>query len=460
MVLLQRRAMLRTMSSLLLDGGGLATGAALESTRHVLFVRHAESEHNVAERTHDWRLLLQRDHGITPAGWGQCAALRCSIADELRDDASVWARRDLRVYASPLTRAAQTALLSLRDVPALARGGLTLVPEARELGAGPVYGRDCLGEAVGGAGIRDRLLAAAATAAGADRDAFAALVDATPLDASRCGGKWWSSFEPHALARPPRVAALLSELAAGDGPAVLVCHSLLLRAIFRDHGADDATRDLADGFVPNCGVASVEVRRYDDGAVDVAGARLDFGGRVNATIQPSFQPSYARTMDDGSIDVPALAKGLNLVVGALIAICAVVFMASNGSYLAVVVGLETIVFAALLLIVELQADPALATVRQVAPFANTPRGEVLVSVLTGLFLFGMGAFGIAMGVILFAAVGLNAYVFVAHPEAVADRQDPIPQTDQYSDPSTLSNPLYPDGSEPYQPSTQPSTADL
>lgn len=280
MVLLQRRAMLRTMSSLLLDGGGLATGAALESTRYVLFVRHAESEHNVAERTHDWRrLLLQRDHGITPAGWGQCAALRCSIADELRDDASVWARRDLRVYASPLTRAAQTALLSLRDVPALARGGLTLVPEARELGAGPVYGRDCLGEAVGGAGIRDRLLAAAATAAGADRDAFAALVDATPLDASRCGGKWWSSFEPHALARP-RVAALLSELAAGDGPAVLVCHSLLLRAIFRDHGADDATRDLADGFVPNCGVASVEVRRYDDGAVDVAGARLDFGGRV------------------------------------------------------------------------------------------------------------------------------------------------------------------------------------
>ena len=83
-----------------------------------------------------------------------------------------------------------------------------------------------------------------------------------------------------------------------------------------------------------------------------------------------------------------------------------------------------------------------------------------MSVLTGLFLFGMGAFGIAMGVILFAAVGLNAYVFVAHPEAVADRQDPIPQTDQYSDPSTLSNPLYPDGSEPYQPSTQPSTADL
>ncbi|KAH8046861.1 phosphoglycerate mutase [Aureococcus anophagefferens] len=316
MVLLQRRAMLRTMSSLLLDGGGLATGAALESTRYVLFVRHAESEHNVAERTHDWRrLLLQRDHGITPAGWGQCAALRCSIADELRDDASVWARRDLRVYASPLTAGADRAP-SPRDVPRSRAAASRSCPRRASSAPGPstaatASARPSAARASGPARSRRRR--------GADRDAFAALVDATPLDASRCGGK-----------------------------------CLLLRAIFRDHGADDATRDLADGFVPNCGVASVE----------------------NATIQPSFQPSYARTMDDGSIDVPALAKGLNLVVGALIAICAVVFMASNGSYLAVVVGLETIVFAALLLIVELQADPALATVRQVAPFANnTPRAS-------------------------------------------------------------------------------------
>ena len=165
-------------------------------------------------------------------------------------------------------------------------------------------------------------------------------------------------------------------------------------------------------------------------------------------------------MDEGSLDVPALAKGLNLVVGALIIICSLVFMVSNGSYLAIVVGLETIIFSVILVVVELQADPLLATIRQVAPFLNTIKGELFVSVLIMLFLFGMGAFGIAMGVILFAAVGLNAYVFVAHPEAVADRQDPIPQTDQYSDPSTLSNPLYPDGSEPYLPSTQPSTADL
>lgn len=165
-------------------------------------------------------------------------------------------------------------------------------------------------------------------------------------------------------------------------------------------------------------------------------------------------------MDDGTIDLPALAKGLNLVVGALIIICSIVFMASNGSYLAVVVGLETIVFSVALLVVELQADPVLGTIRQVAPFVNTQKGEILVALLTALFLFGMGSFGIAMGFILFAAVILNSYVVVMHPDSVADRQDAIPQSDQYGDgvSSNLSNPLYPD--ESFAPQAQPSTADL
>ena len=120
-------------------------------------------------------------------------------------------------------------------------------------------------------------------------------------------------------------------------------------------------------------------------------------------------------MDDGTIDLPALAKGLNLVVGALIIICSIVFMASNGSYLAVVVGLETIVFSVALLVVELQADPVLGTIRQVAPFVNTQKGEILVALLTALFLFGMGSFGIAMGFILFAVVANSvAYVALLH----------------------------------------------
>ena len=45
---------------------------------------------------------------------------------------------------------------------------------------------------------------------------------------------------------------------------------------------------------------------------------------------------------------------------------------------------------------------------QVAPFLNTHNGELLAALLVLAFLFGMGAFGIAMGVISFFLLVLNA----------------------------------------------------
>ena len=170
-------------------------------TRQVLLVRHAESEHNVAERRRDLRgLLLQEDHGITPRGWDQCEALRERIRGTSAGGA--WARDDIEVYASPLTRATQTALLALADVPGARR--ITLLPDARELGAGPLYGRDCLGAAVGASAIRDRARSAAIRAARGDAArllSYDGAEAATALDASRCETEWWSSFEPRALAR-------------------------------------------------------------------------------------------------------------------------------------------------------------------------------------------------------------------------------------------------------------------
>jgi len=130
-----------------------------------------------------------------------------------------------------------------------------------------------------------------------------------------------------------------------------------------------------------------------------------------------------------------------------------------GSYLAVIVGLETIVFSAAVLVVELQAEPVLGTVRRVAPFLNTTRGEAFVSVLVALFLFCMGAFGIAMGVILFFTVVLNAYVYVAHPEAVADRADD-PDAEGGAASTGAYAPPFDDSPFAAPPPTQPSTADL
>jgi len=134
-------------------------------------------------------------------------------------------------------------------------------------------------------------------------------------------------------------------------------------------------------------------------------------------------------------------------------------MASYGSYLAVIVGLETILFASVLVVVELQADPALQVIRRVAPFLNTHNGELAAAVLVLLFLFGMGAFGIAMGVITFFLLVLNAYVITVHPESVADRQDPLPVGDELGGAQAPFHSGFEDDS-PYAPKTTPSTADL
>ena len=119
-----------------------------------MLIRHAESEHNEAERNWDLKgLLLKRDHGITTAGYAQCDALHEYVAEQRADAASPWADARLELYASPLTRAIQTALIATDGIDK----PLVLLPDARELGAGPIAGRDSLGAAVGVLEILDRV---------------------------------------------------------------------------------------------------------------------------------------------------------------------------------------------------------------------------------------------------------------------------------------------------------------
>merc|ERR1719248_560218 len=58
------------------------------------------------------------------------------------------------------------------------------------------------------------------------------------------------------------------------------------------------------------------------------------------------QPSPGLRMDavTGGLDVPALAKGLNLLASILCVACAIAFMSEEGSYLSVIIGLETAFF--------------------------------------------------------------------------------------------------------------------
>lgn len=173
-------------------------------------------------------------------------------------------------------------------------------------------------------------------------------------------------------------------------------------------------------------------------------------------------------MDTSQVDLPALTKGLSLCTGALVVICSIVYMAAHSNYVSVVVGLETIVFASILLVLEVQApDGVIEKIRSQLPGLLSVQGQLFLSVLTALFLFAMDAFGIAMAVILLAVVALNAYVLTNYPDSMPVRFGTLEPTDatgeQFAQPPYAA---YPDGANyEYNPAAakqppQPSTADL
>ena len=248
---------MRAMRTLLLVCA--AVDGLKPAARKVMLIRHAESEHNEAERNWDLRgLLFKRDHGITTAGYAQCDALHEYVAEQRADAASPWANPKLELYASPLTRAIQTALIATDGIDK----PLVLLPDARELGAGPIAGRDSLGAAVGVLEILDRVSDESARPLAIER-----------VEAARCERRWWSRWEPHVRARR-RVDRFLGELAdGGEGPAAVVCHSLLIRSILRRHCPDDG--GLARGLIPNCSVLTLDVGR-DNGSLCLSNPALAF----------------------------------------------------------------------------------------------------------------------------------------------------------------------------------------
>ena len=264
---------MRTVRTLLLV---CAAADSLSPARKVFLIRHAESEHNEAEKNWDLRgLLLKRDHAITTKGYAQCDALHEYVKAQRADAASPWADARLELYASPLTRAVQTALIATDglDKP------LVLLPDARELGAGPVAGRDSLGGAVGVLEVLDRVSGESARPLEIER-----------IDAARCERRWWSRWEPHFRARR-RVDRLLGDLVDGNdgptavgwsattgGPAVVCCHSLLIRSILRHHCPDGGEfgGGQRHGLIPNCSVLSLDVGRDADGALRISNPALVF----------------------------------------------------------------------------------------------------------------------------------------------------------------------------------------
>lgn len=242
------------------------------ASRTVVLVRHARSTHNTAEENWDIStMLLQRDHPLSSEGLGQARALGERIRRS-RDKAFVEmvTAPTTALYSSPLTRALQTCLIGLMALPAM-HSGVRLLPDARELGAGPLYGRDCLGVAVG----RDAILrraSAEAVAAGASKADMAVLGRAR-VDASLCEGRWWSLWEPSYRWQRARIRATLEFLLddgldSGKDCAVLCCHAIFIRELVRAFAADelrsaapDLVGPLEKRWIDNTGCLAIRVRK-------------------------------------------------------------------------------------------------------------------------------------------------------------------------------------------------------
>jgi len=219
------------------------------SRRRVVYVvRHAESRYNAGVRAWSLRALMQeRDHGLTPRGRAQCAALRGTLETAASaGDADAAAMAAAQRLSSPLRRALATAALAIPTADCPNGTVITALPDAREQCLAPLFARDSEGtpkshiadafqaelaraqfsEETSSLGAKDE--EASVVAPPTDHECFSLDLDAIEAE------EWWEVAESDAaVAR--RVGSLLVELyrRAERGAPVFVGHSRAIRHMFR-----------------------------------------------------------------------------------------------------------------------------------------------------------------------------------------------------------------------------------
>ncbi len=167
----------------------------------MIFIRHGESQWNAGQAaSHQvrlnalgglWKMFSQTDHPLSKEGISQAAVANrnwqkqyLAVKGGLKGYTTpqhAWVKSFLsagRVYASPLTRAVETCLLSLRGHPTLTQRGLSLISSAREIKN--LGGQDTVGCAVG-EGITARVQAELAAMLG-EQEAAEVLAEHGPID--------------------------------------------------------------------------------------------------------------------------------------------------------------------------------------------------------------------------------------------------------------------------------------
>ena len=241
----------------------------------VFFVRHGESKWNAAKRGHNvYKMVREHDHPLTEKGYEQALALQHAIRAAIAapragalSTAQQMAEADA-LWASPLTRALQTALVALEPVLRQPSRKLEIklnVREKKNFGGLDSIGRVC------GAECYQRALSELRSLDDSDGGPSAVDVDALSsltVDPAEVAEEWWvSEGAEDSKSLDDRLSELLHQIEHADAERiVIVGHSHYYRAFFkrflhpaffqRDAGL---AKTLQTKSVPNCCVLSCEL---------------------------------------------------------------------------------------------------------------------------------------------------------------------------------------------------------
>lgn len=301
----------------------------------LILVRHGQSLWNEAKHDANYSAMVsKRDHPLTPQGVAQACSLndkwRRALARDFgarplpflgteeasgylgsREDAAALEKVDA-VWASPLTRALQTALVGFCGLPALRN--LSLHPSCREVKN--VGGFDSVGLETGSCAILKRcekkLTEAVLKLEDAPTDTASNLCGGLACDARDAAAEWWLPSERREgdKAVDRRCAEFLREVQYERAAPLVVTHSHFIRGLFKRFRdpTDPSTKPFAVKKVSNCGVVAVDVV-FDDatgGTPSLRNPRLLFGSTLegdDATDESSDEDSSrlerARTFGSG-----------------------------------------------------------------------------------------------------------------------------------------------------------------
>lgn len=264
----------------------------------LFLVRHGESAWNEAERNRDLGTMLDTDHTLSTNGVAQCLALDQKIWERLSagprrgtleaaqfgaspgppqtDGDDVPGRvYDIffgaeRIFASPLTRALQTALLTMQRHPRALRDGIELRHEVREVKN--LTGLDTVSHSQGSQipkRAKSQLPKLLDTHFGSPWGVQEVLhrVQSIRVDPCNTEHEWWTGVRDSAAEVRGRTDEFLSQMKLSPYRSnVIVGHSLFFREVCGTYLAEqwcDQHPDLAAKLrghkMPNCGVVALRV---------------------------------------------------------------------------------------------------------------------------------------------------------------------------------------------------------